>query len=143
MTAAPVSAPPPAGGGATAKQLPDPEVLEFPTRRRFTAADNLRIVQEADAAAETKPIGALLRREGLHASHLVGWRRLRDQGALTALAQPRGRKPPDSQLATLAQLARENARLRRRLEIAELVIDVHKNLALALGIALPETEPLP
>jgi len=143
MTAAPIVSPPPAGGGESPKNLPDPEVLEFPTRRHFTAAYKLRIVGEADAAAETRQIGALLRREGLYSSQLVVWRRLRDAGALSALAQPRGRKPAEPQLAALAQLERENARLRRRLEIAELVIDVQKKLSLALGITLPETEPLP
>jgi transposase len=142
MTTAPLSSPP-AGGGASGSKLPSPEVLEFPTRRRFSAAYKLRIVQAADAAAETKQIGALLRREGLHSSHLVAWRRLRDAGALQALSQPRGRKPSDLQAATLARLERENAQLRRRLDVAELVIDVQKKLSQALGITLPETEPLP
>jgi transposase len=143
MTTAPVSSPPPAGGGERRSRVANPEVLEFPTRRRFSAAYKLRIVQEADAALETKQVGAVLRREGLHSSHLVAWRKLRDQGALKALAQPRGRKPPDPQGAALAQLQRENAQLRRRLEVAELVLEVQKKLSLALGIALPETEPLP
>ncbi len=143
MTAAPVSAPPPAGGGEPSSKLPDPEVLAFPTRRRFAAAYKLRVVQECDAALATGKVGAVLRREGLHSSHLVAWRKLRDQGALKALAQPRGRKPPDPQVTALARLERENAQLRRRLELAELVIEVQKNLSLALGITLPETEPVP
>jgi len=143
MSAAPALSAPPPGGADTKAKVPDPEVLAFPTRRRFSAAYKLRIVQAADAAAETGQIGALLRREGLHSSHLVAWRKLRDQGALKALAQPRGRKPPDPQVAALAQLQRENAQLRRRLEVAELVIEVQKKLSLALGIALPQTEPLP
>ena len=72
--------------------LPFPEVRVQPTRRRFSAAYKLRIVQEADAAAETRQVGALLRREGLYASHLVTWRRLRDAGALGALGQRCGRQ---------------------------------------------------
>lgn len=127
MTTAAVSSPPPAGGGERDAKLPNPEVLAFPTRRRFSAAYNLRIVQEADAALAIKQAGAVLRREGLHSSHLVAWRKLRDQGALQALAQPRGRKGPSPEAETIARLERENAQLRRRLETAETVIEVQKN----------------
>ena len=137
------TSPPPAGGGEPHSRLPDPEVLAFPTRRRFSATYKLRIVQEADAALETKQVGAVLRREGLHSSHLVAWRKLRDQGALKALAQPRGRKGPSPEAQTIARLERENAQLRRRLETAETVIEVQKKLSVLLGIALPQAEPQP
>jgi len=143
MSVAPAPSPPPAGGGESHAKLPDPEVLAFPTRRRFSAAYKLRVVQEADAAAETRQVGALLRREGLHSSHLVAWRKLRDQGALKALSQPRGRKVPGLAAATIARLERDNAQLRHRLETAETVIDVQKKLSTLLGLALPQAEALP
>jgi transposase-like protein len=117
--------------------------LPFPPRRRFSAAYKLRIVQAADTAAETRQVGALLRREGLHSSHLVAWRKLRDQGALKALGQPRGRKGPSPEAQTIARLERENAALRRRLETAETVIEVQKKLSALLGIALPRAEVQP
>lgn len=118
------------------------EVLAYPTRRRFSAAYKLRIVQEAAAAAEFHQVGALLRREGLHSSHLVAWRRLRDAGALCALGQPRGRKPSEPLTAELARLKQENARLVQRLTIAEEIISVQKKVSALLGIALggPEAE---
>ena len=118
------------------------EVVAYPTRRRFSAAYKLRIVQEADAAVEFHQVGALLRREGLHSSHLVAWRRLRDVGALSALGQPRGRKPPEPLSAELHRLRQENARLAQRLSVAEEIIAVQKKVSALLGIALgsPETE---
>ena len=72
---------------------PNPEVAEKPQRRRFTAEYKIRILREADACAEPGEIGALLRREGLHCSHLTEWRRQREQGAWAALApKPPGRR---------------------------------------------------
>ena len=51
--------------------LPDPELVERPARRRYSAAYKLRIVQEADACSAPGEVGALLRREGLYTSHLT------------------------------------------------------------------------
>src|SRR4051794_22704166 len=73
-------------------RVPDPELVERPRRRRFSAEYKLRIVREADACSRPGEIGALLRREGLYSSLLTEWRRARDSGALVGLA-PRGRGP--------------------------------------------------
>jgi transposase len=109
---------------APVSALPDPEVRERPSRRRFTAAYKLRILQEADNCTAPGQLGALLRREGLYSSHLVAWRRGRDAGARAALGQHRGRKPADREAIELARLRQENARLARRLEVAETVIAI-------------------
>jgi transposase len=119
----------------------DPEVFERPWRRRFTAAYKLRIVQEADAAVEFRQVGVLLRREGLYSSQLAAWRRSRDAGALSALGQPRGRKPADPAATEMALLQRENAALTRRLAVAEEIIAVQKKVAHLLGRVLDEPEP--
>jgi transposase len=121
--------------------LANPEVFERPRRRRFTAAYKLRIVQEADAAVEFRQVGALLRREGLYSSQLAAWRHARDAGALSALGQPRGRKPVDPAATEVAHLQRENAALTRRLAVAEEIIAVQKKVAHLLGIVLDEPEP--
>ena len=91
----PTTAPPTKEDSAgAATMVPDPEVSERPTRRRFTAKYKQRIVREADACAEPGAIGSLLRREGLYSSLLATWRKQRDQRELRALApQKRGRKP--------------------------------------------------
>ena len=125
------------GGG------PDPELTPRAQRRRFGAAYKLGIVREADACTRPGEIGALLRREGLYTSHLSAWRRARDQGQLEGLA-PRKRGPkldPDRPLAKRnAQLERENARLRRRLETAKTIIEVQGNVSRLLGLTMPESE---
>ena len=49
---------------------PDPEVLERPQRRRFTAEYRTSILRQADACTRKGELGALLRREGLYSSLL-------------------------------------------------------------------------
>ena len=118
----------------------DPEVLPKASRRTFSAAEKLRILNAADACTQPGQIGALLRREGLYSSHLVKGRRLRAAGQFQALApQPRGPKPPAPAplAAELAQVRSENARLLARLAQAELLIDVQKKVAQLLGATLP------
>ena len=128
--------PSPAGPGAT----PNPEVLAKTKRRKFTAAYKLSILEQADRAAGSGEIGALLRREGLYSSHLVEWRRLRESGALSALSKKRGRKPSVDPLAEEnRQLKADLVRLEKKLQQAEIIIDVQKKLSALLGIALPET----
>ena len=72
-------------------------------------------------------------------STLSEWRRQRDSGALGALTPAkRGPKPalPNPLSVELAQVKRENARLARRLEHAEAIIEVQKKVAALLGIPL-------
>ena len=56
------------------------EVSSKVRRRRFTTAEKIRILREADAASqETGGVTALLRREGLYSSHLTSWRKQRQR----------------------------------------------------------------
>jgi transposase-like protein len=109
-------------------------------RRFFTAEYKKRILQETDACAETGQIGALLRREGLYSSHLVEWRRLREQGALAGL-EPRKRGPKGKERNPLAdKLAdqeREIARLKAENAKLHLICDVQKKVSQLLGVTLP------
>ena len=124
---------------------PDPEVPEKRPRRKFTAQYKLRILEEADACKEPGQIGALLRREGLYSSNLNTWRRQKEKGLLAALSpKKRGRKEKEknSLAPRVAQLERENERLRNKLKQAEIIIDVQKKISQLLGISqnLPEEE---
>jgi transposase len=122
---------------------PVPEVLEKPERRRFTAEYKMRIIEEANACTDKGQVGELLRREGLYASHLSNWRRLRKEGSLASLKEKkRGRKRKQSDVATLElkRLQRENRRLTERLRQAETIIDVQKKVCEMLGIATPQNE---
>ena len=118
---------------------PDPEVLEKPVRRQFTAAYKLEMVEAADRCSELGQIGALLRREGLYSSQLSTWRNQRQQGQLQALSDnKRGRKAtiPHPVQKELEQLRRENQRLRHTLQQAELIIDIQKKASQLMGISL-------
>jgi transposase-like protein len=122
---------------ATSQERPDSEVRAKAERRRFTAEYKLRILQEAEQCASGER-GALLRREGLYSSHLSKWRRQREAGQMNGLA-PRQRGPkPDPQAAELTQLRRENERLKRKLEQAEVIIDAQKKLAQLFDVTLDE-----
>ena len=122
------------------------EVSDRPRRRTFTAEDKLRILAETDQVAESRGVGAILRREGLYSSTLTDWRRLRDAGTLGALAPARrGPKPPlaNPLAAELAEALRINARLQRRLERAEAIVDLQKKVADLLGTPLVPSDGEP
>ena len=122
-------------------RVPDPEVVPKAKRRQFTARYKLRILKEADRCTERGQIGELLRREGLYSSLLANWRQQRALGQLQGLApKKRGRKPQDPAAAELAQLRRENERLRVQLEQAEIIIDVQKKLSKLLGLTTDESD---
>src|SRR5574341_1454578 len=105
-------------GSVAVPAEPGTEVVVRAERRRFSAAYKLRILQEADRCPPGE-LGAMLRHEGLYASHLATWRRQREAGQLASLAaQKRGRKT-DPQAAELARLQRENAKLQAQLQRAE------------------------
>ncbi|MGA7951705.1 MAG: IS3 family transposase [Thiobacillaceae bacterium] len=119
--------------GTVKEAMPKTEVVAKAKRKRFTAAEKLRILREVDACQGTGEVGALLRREGIYSSYLTTWRRQREAGELDGLA-PRKRGPkPDPQAIELAKLRRENARLQDRLERAEFIIDFQKKVAQMFG----------
>lgn len=117
---------------------PDPEVPAQARRRTFTAAFKLKILREVDARqAAGQEIGSVLRREGLYSSAISEWRGARERGELEGLEpQKRGPKPdPDrDERAEVERLRRENERLQKRLEQAELIIEVQKKVSRLLGL---------
>lgn len=125
-------------------ERPDPEVKATP-RRRFSAQEKLRVLEEADACTEAGEIGALVRREGIYFSYLSRWRRARDRGQLDGLkSKKRGRKKRADQelVEENVALRRENERLRVRLKQAETIIDVQKKLSQMLGVELSAQESI-
>ena len=119
------------------------EVTAKAQRRRFTAAEKLRLLREADGCTKPGELSALLRREGLYSSHLSAWRAARKRGELAGLT-PRRRgpqaKPVDPRDKKIAELERETRRLQARLERAEGLIAVQKKVAQILGIPLANDE---
>ena len=121
------------GGRAVREGVPDPELVERGSRRRFSAAYKLSIVREADACSKPGEIGALLRREGLYSSHLGKWREQHDQGALGALEpKPRGPRAPSADAVENVKLRRELDRSQADLATARRVIEVQGNVSALL-----------
>jgi transposase-like protein len=122
-----------------AASSPDPEVPEKAQRRKFSAEDKKRILEEVDRATGHGGIGAVLRREGVYSSTLRNWRKERDAAVHKAFSRRRG---PQTQRNPLVgeneKLRRQNQRLQEDLEKAHIVIDVQKKVAKLLGRPIPE-----
>ena len=104
--------------GDDAPQLPDK-----PRRRSFSAEYKLAMIAEYEACAGDGDKGALLRREGLYSSHIVEWRRARDNAARSGLGRPRTAKAsPDA--AALAKANRRIERLEEDLAKHKLALDI-------------------
>ena len=97
-------------------------------RRIFTAKQKLKILKETEDLAHGE-LGAYLRRNGLYSSSLTTWRKQRDEGTLNATGSPkRGRTPKSAEAKELEKLRRENEKLKKKLEQADLIITAQKKL---------------
>ena len=101
-----------------------PEVQPKAERRRFTAEYKRRIVIEAEQCRHGE-LGSLLRREGLTYAQIGKWRMGYADGTLGKKRGP----VANPNRAEMRRLEGENARLKRQLERAELIIDAQKKLA--------------
>jgi transposase len=118
----------------------DPEVPAKAQRRKFSAEDKKRILEETDRAVGHGGVGAILRREGIYSSTLHAWRKERDAAVRKAFSQKRGPQPRRNPLANENdKLRRQNQRLQEDLEKAQIVIDVQKKVAKLLGDPIAET----
>jgi len=119
------------------------EVLAKAERRRYTTEYKRKVLAEADACTKPGELGTLLRREGLYSSILTAWRAARRRGELAGLASkrrgPKGRVA-DVRDRRIAELERENRKLRARAQRAEALVEVQKKLSQLLGIDLPESD---
>jgi transposase len=116
----------------TKSSNPDPEVPAKATRRRFSAAEKARILDEYERSSG---IGraALCRRERIYSSHIAAWRKQRAAGA--PLESKRGRRP-DPEGVEITRLRKKNDDLEKRLAKAEQVIEVQgKVYALLRAVA--------
>jgi transposase-like protein len=112
----------------------DPEVVPIARRRQFSGSEKRRLLAEADRCRAAGTIGAFLRREHIYSSMLSSWRKQMDASDRVALAPKKRGPKPDPSARQNEQLNREIARLRRKLERAEIIIDAQKKLCVALGL---------
>ncbi len=109
---------------------PDPQVTQRATRRRFTAADKLRILAQAEACDQPGQLGALLRREGIYSSTLASFRKQRDAGKLgkdpRQVQQQRRNKEAARQrdARKIAALEAENQKLKILIELQKKVAEL-------------------
>ena len=115
----------------------NPEVQPKAERRRLSAEYKRRIIEEADRCQQGE-LGSLLRREGLTYAQIANWRKAHAAGNLTDKARGPQANP---NRAEVRRLEMENARLKRKLEQAEAIIDAQKKLAQLLD-NLKEGKPL-
>lgn len=106
-------------------------VTPIKKRRIWTVAAKLKALSEIDALkGQQVKTGGYLRRNGLFSSTVSGWRKMRNEGALSLPGNKRGPVPkrtPD-QLEN-ERLTRENEKLQRELNIAKKLIEIQKKVA--------------
>jgi transposase len=130
------------------EEVGSPPTPDRPQRRRFTAAYKLAILADYDRLEAKGEKGALLRREGLHTSHLAEWRRAREAGALHQPGQPAGASRHARASGDAAALTRANnkvARLEAELAKNRLALEImgkaHALLEMLAESADPDTKP--
>jgi transposase len=109
-------------------------VIQIATRRQFSASEKRMLLSEADRCKERGELGAFLRRKHIYSSMLSSWRKQLGAADSAALAPKRRGPKPDAAARQIKHLNLDNARLRRRLQRAELIIDAQKKLCVALGL---------
>jgi transposase len=127
----------PRPSGVAVESVPKPG-----KRRKFSAAEKLRIVRAAAACTQRGDIEALLRREGIYSSLLTAWRKqLALHGSEALAGRKPGRKPKlDAKDRRIAELEKRSVRLEEKLALAEKLIDLQKKVSAILGTNLTSDE---
>lgn len=117
--------------------LPSPEVkpdpaLEKRTRRVFSADYKLKIIHQADACKHGQ-LGELLRREKLYHNQLSEWRRELESKGIAGLnkSTPGPSSKQTSEQKRIAQLEKENFKLKKQLQLKDDCLELQKK-ALAM-----------
>jgi transposase len=113
---------------------PDPEVVATARRRQYSGTEKRALLAEADRHKAAGTLGAFLRSKRIYSSMLSSWRKQLGAADRVALAPKRRGPKPDPAARQIEQLNRDIARLRRKLEHAELIIDAQKKLCAVLGL---------
>ena len=118
--------------------VPDDDPAAKPTRRRFSAAYKLAILDEYEQTSDPGAKGALLRREGLYSSHIVEWRRAREVGALGEPSPLPRRSKRSADRAEIERLKAKNARLESQLAKHRQALEIQGKASEALSRLLAE-----
>jgi transposase len=115
---------------------PDPEVPAKATRRRFSAAEKARILDDYERGSALER-AAICRREKIYSSHIANWRKQLAQGR--PLETKRGRKA-NPEAAEATRLRKENEKLEQKLAKAQRVIDIQGKAYALLRSIVGESE---
>lgn len=120
------------------------KVSEKKKNRRHTAQYKMEILRELDLCKGVSgAVGALLRREGLYSSAIVEWKRQRDDGALNALSQKRGRKLKHTpEKIETDKWKKRYHRLKGEYNQALVIIQAQKKISEILGAKQVDTSQL-
>jgi len=122
----------------------DSPAPDRPQRRRYTADYKLAILADYDRMTANGEKGALLRREGLHTSHIVEWRRAREAGVLRrtgSAAAPASASKTGSDPAALAKANRKIERLEAELAKTRMALDIMGKTHALLEILAESADP--
>jgi transposase len=118
-----------------------------PQRRRFTADYKLAILADYERLSADGAKGALLRREGLHTSHIVEWRRAREAGALGRTGVGGPEPKPTTTDAALVRANRRAERAEAELAKTKMALEImgkaHALLEMLAESADSEPKPKP
>ena len=104
-------------------------------KKRWTGAEKLRVLSAARGLGEHE-LGALLRREGLHATDLVAW-----QTAAEAALNEGGRPSPSTETTRIRELERELRRKDAALAETAALLVLKKKVQSIWGDADDSTDP--
>lgn len=114
-------------------------MLEKKKRRKHSREYKLNILKELDKAEKNGSIGGILRREGLYHADISRWRIKRKNGEFD-FGYIKNVKQLQNSKAILSdevnQLKKENKRIKKKLNEAELIIEFQKKISKLLGISL-------
>jgi len=118
--------------------VPDPQVIQKPTRRRFSTAEKVRILKLADACQKPGELGALLRREGIYSSNIASFRKQQAEGkfhqkSTEQVVAQRKHKEADRQ-----REARKLQQMQKEIQQLRGLLDLQKKLSDLLALHLPD-----
>ena len=115
---------------------PDPQVAEYIRRPRYSKEYKRSILRQIADCTQDGDVGRILRREGLYSSLVSSWRKAEKPEPSKGMAPVKPPASSEPSQPSLAQLKRENARLKAKLQQAELVLEIQKKASDILGISL-------
>ena len=118
--------------------VPDTQVREKPTRRRFSTAEKIRILKLADACQKPGELGELLRREGLYSSSLASFRKQQAEGKLQEKSAEQAKAQRKHKEADRQREARKLQAMQKEIQQLRGLLDLQKKLSDLLELHLPD-----